>query len=265
MFGRTPLLSVDGQLFLKLEGCNPSGSLRDRAVFAMIHAADQQEKTLLLADWGPFALSAAWAATLWKRKLELWLPDDAPVEFLSQLQRYPLQLHRVKLPLAELQQQICHLAELRPEEYQLLDPTLDPEHPMAYCESLAEEIWHQTKGNVSAIVSGTDTCACLMGCSTGLKQKNPDILAIAAPISQDFYGNSDPLGAADPEFYVPQLCDSISYCSYNDAERAQNELFHLAGVPCGIIGGAAYHTAKALQKEIDGQIVVILPSRYDCF
>lgn len=265
MFGRTPLLPVDGQLFLKLEGCNPSGSLRDRAVFPMIRAGEQQEKTLLLADWGPFALSAAWASALLKRNLELWLPADTPQEITVQLQRYPLQLHQVKLPLPELQQQIRQLAELRSEQYQLLDPSLDPEHPMAYCESLAEEIWLQTNGDLSAIVSGTDSCACLMGCSTGLKQKSPDILAIAAPISQDFYGNSDPLGSTDPEFYVPQLCDLLSYYSLSDAQQAQNDLFQRTGISCGIIGGAAYHAAKSLQKEIDGKIVAILPSRYDCF
>lgn len=265
MFGRTPLQPLNNQLYLKLEGCNPTGSLRDRAVFSMIKAGYKPETTLLLADWGPFALSTAWAAAVLKRKLELWLPDDAAVCFVEQLQQYDLQLHRVKLPLRELQQQIRELAALQPEQYQLLDPTMDPEHPMAYCESLAEELWHQTKGEIKAVVSGTDSCACLMGCATALKQKDPDILSVAAPISRGFYGNNDPLGPADPEFYVPQLCDLLSYCSIGEAEKAQKLLFHDSGLHCGVIGGAAYHTAKELQKEIEGEIVVILPSRYDCF
>lgn len=265
MFGRTPLLSVDGQLFLKLEGCNPSGSLRDRAIFPMIAAQNNDERTLLLADWGPFALSAAWAAAALQRKLELWLPDTVCNDFTEQLEAFDLQLHRVKLPLTELQEQIRQLADLRPTHYRLLDPAMDPEHPMAYCETLACEIWEQTEGELSAIVSGTDTCACLMGCSTGLKQRDPAILSVAAPISQDFLGNCDPLGPADPEFYVPQLCDLLSYCSLNQARAAQKALFQRTGLSCGLIGGAAYHAAQALQNEIHGKIVVILPSRYDCF
>ena len=76
MFGRTPLLPLDGQLFLKSEGCNPSGSLRDRAAFSMIATDNNDQRTLLLADWGPFALSAAWIAAKTQRKLELWLPED---------------------------------------------------------------------------------------------------------------------------------------------------------------------------------------------
>ena len=136
---------------------------------------------------------------------------------------------------------------------------------MAYCETLAQEIWEQCGGILSAFVSGSDSSACLMGCSTGLKQKDPNILAVAAPISQDFYGNCDPLGSADPEFYVPQLCDLLSYCSLDDAKQAQKELFQRIGLPCGLVGGSAYHAAKALQNEIEGRIVVILPSRYDCF
>lgn len=265
MFGKTPLLPLDGQLFLKLEGCNPSGSLRDRAVFPMIAAGDQENRTLLLADWGPFALSAAWTAATLQRKLELWLPYDADNAFTKQLERFHVPIHRVKLTLQELQKQIRELAELRPEQYQLLDPAMDPEHPMAYCETLSQEIWEQTDGTLAAIVSGTDTCACLMGCATTLKQRKPDILSVAAPISQDFYGNSDPLGPVDPEFYVPQLCDVLSYCSLQEAKEAQRELVQRTGLPCGLVGGAAYYAAKALKKESNGRIVAILPSRYDCF
>ena len=136
---------------------------------------------------------------------------------------------------------------------------------MAYCETLAQEIWEQTDGSLSAIVSGTDTCTCLMGCATALKQRKPDILSVAAPISQDFYGNSDPLGPVDPEFYVPQLCDVLSYCSLQEAKEAQRELVQRTGLPCGLVGGAAYYAAKALKKESNGRIVAILPSRYDCF
>ncbi len=265
MFGRTPLLPIDGQLFLKMESCNPSGSLRDRAIFPMIAAEDKPQSTLLLADWGPFALSAAWASVYLKRTLEIWLPDDAVNTFTKQLEQFDLQIHRVRLPLRELREQIRQLAELRPEQYQLLDPVMNPEHPMAYCETIAPEIWEQSNGEISAIVAGTDSCACLMGCATGLKQKNPTILSVAAPISQDFYGNSDPLGASDPEFYIPQLCDLLSYCSLSDARKAQKELFRLTGLSSGLIGGAAYFAAKSLQKETDGKIIVILPSRYDCF
>lgn len=265
MFGRTPLQPLNDRLYLKLEGCNPTGSLRDRAIFPMIKAGNKPGTILLLADWGPFALSAAWAAAVLKRKLELWLPDDAPSCFVEQLQQYDLQLHRVKLPLKELQQQIRELAALQPERYQLLEPAMDPEHPMAYCESLAEELWQQTGGEIKAVVAGTDSCACLMGCATALKQKDPDILSVAAPISRDFYGNSDPLGEADPEFYVPQLCDLLSYCSLSDAKQAQEQLFRGSGLNCGMIGGAAYCAARELHKEIEGKIAVILPSRYDCF
>ena len=265
MFGRTPLLPVDGQLFLKLEGCNPSGSLRDRAVLPMITAGNKDNATLLLADWGPFALSAAWVAAKMQRKLELWLPEDVSNVFTKQIEAFDFPIHRVRLPLKELQNQIRQLAELRPDQYLLLDPTVDPEHPMAYCETLAQEIWEQCGGILSAFVSGSDSSACLMGCSTGLKQKEPNILTVAAPISQDFYGNCDPLGSADPEFYVPQLCDLLSYCSFDDAKRAQKELFQRIGLPCGLVGGSAYHAAKALRNEIEGRIVVILPSRYDCF
>lgn len=253
----TPLLTLPGhRILLKLEGCNPTGSLRDRAIFPMLQGKSGK---LLLADWGPFALSAAWAAKLMERELEILLPEHSPKHFLKKLEAFPCAVRQLPLPLAELRKQIMET------EGVLLDPWNDPEHPMAYCESLAEELWRQSGGDLAAVVCGTDSCACLMGCSTGLKMKNPQIKAVAAPISVDFCGNHDPLGAADPEFYVPQLCDLLSYCSLQQAQKTREWLWETAHIPCGIIGGAALHAALELEKDLPGNIAVILPSRWDCY
>ncbi len=253
----TPLLTLPGhRILLKLEGCNPTGSLRDRAIFTMI---GKKTGKFLLADWGPFALSAVWAAKLLKKELELWMPEHTPKPFLKKLADYPCTIRQFSLPLAELQKKITKA------EGTLLDPWNDPEHPMAYCESLAEEMWQQSDGDLAAVVCGTDSCACLMGCSTGLKIKNPQVKAIAAPISVDFCGNHDPLGEADPEFYVPQLCDLLSYCSLQQAQKAREWLWERTHISCGIIGGAALHAALTLENKLEGNIAVVLPSRWDCY
>ncbi len=253
----TPLLKLPGhRILLKLEGCNPTGSLRDRAIFPMLKGKSGK---LLLTDWGPFALSAAWAAKLLENELEIWLPEHSPKLFLKKLADYPCTVRQFPLPLRELQ------AKITEAEGTLLDPWNDPEHPMAYCESLAEELWLQSRGDLSAVVCGTDSCACLMGCSTGLKMKNPQIKAVAAPMSVDFCGNHDPLGDWDPEFYVPQLCDILSYCSLQEAQKAKEWLRETYRISCGIIGGGVLHAALKLEKELSGNIAVILPSRWDCY
>ena len=256
-YGATPLLKLpEHRIFLKLESCNPTGSLRDRAVFPMMKGRSGK---LFLADWGPFALSAAWAAKLLGAELEIWLPEHAPRALTVELASYPCKLRQFAKPLVLLRQ------ELSQTEENILDSWTDPEHPMAYCESLADELWQQTHGDLSAIVCGTDSCACLMGCSIGLKSKNPEILAVGAPISVDFCGNHDPLGNADPEFYVPQLCDALTYCSLQEAQNAREWLLEKTAVHCGSAGGGALHAALALEKEISGNLVVILPSKFDCF
>ncbi len=247
----TPLLKASSRILLKLEGCNPSGSIRDRAVFSMIKKAPSLEKPLLVRDWGPFALSAAWAAKLLQRELTVLLPKDAPTPFRELLQKYPCR--------------ISNTDEYDSEYYQILDPLTDPEHPMAYCEGLAEELWQQCSGRIGAIVCGTDNCATLMGCSTGLKIHDPDILAVGAALNQEFYGSHDPLGPADPEFYIPQLCDRLSYITPEQAQSAQEQLSRNFGIPCGIVGGAAFAAAQALEQEVDGPIVAVLPSRYACW
>ncbi len=244
----TPMLAVpDSRILLKLEGCNFSGSIRDRAAFHMIKRTNS-DKSLLLRDWGPFALSAAWAAKLMGKKLKLILPEDVPDVF-----KYLLS-HDFSDEITE-------------ESCELLEPELDPEHPMAYYEGLSEELWQQGNlyGKLSAVVCGTDTCATLMGCSTGLKIHDPNIMAVGAPISEEFYGNHDPLGAADPEFYVPQLCDMLSYTSMDEARKGKEWLAENMGIACGIVGGAAFVAAKALEKEVDGYIMAVLPSRFECW
>lgn len=248
----TPLLPLGGSnILLKLEGFQPTGSMKDRIIFPMLQTADK-EKPLLVEDWGPFALSAAWACRSTGRELLCLLPEDGPDCFAEQIRALGVAVVHDKRQIDEA-------------VYQRLDQWMDPEHPMAYCESLAEELWQQTDGNLAAVVCGTETCGCLMGCATGLKMKNPDVLAVGAPIHRDFYGNCDPLGKADPEFYVPQLSDLLSYCSPESACEQQERLFIETGIHCGIIGGAALQAARELEKELFGPIVAILPSRYGCY
>ncbi len=248
----TPLLAVpNSNIFLKLESCNPTGSIRDRAIFPLLSKAPKTDQPLLIRDWGPFALSTAWAAKLLQRELTVVLPTDSPSIFRELLQGYP-----------------CCMGEdavYDLDHYQLVDPSMDPEHPMAYCEGLAEELWYQFNGKIGAIICGTDTCATLMGCSTGLKRRDPNILSVGAPIAKEFYGNHNPLGTADPEFYVQQLCDQLSYISPEAAQQAQNWLKRHLNIPCGIVGGAAFAAAQTLERECDRAIVVILPSRFDCW
>lgn len=253
----TALLDLGGGLFAKYEGAQPTGSVKDRVVLPMM-AQFPKEKELLLADWGAFALSATRAAKLTGRTLHCFLPEDAPAEFAEQLSSA-----QVGGSLPELRQRLAKMVEMEPRRYALLDPALDPEHPMAYCESLAEELWQQCP-QMSALVCGTETCACLMGCITGLKQKNPEILSVAAPISRNFYGNADPLGQADPEFFVPQLCDRIFYCSMEEAKQAQAWFMEKTGLPCGLVGGAALHGARQLLAEQE-KILALIPSRYGCY
>lgn len=253
----TALLDLGGGLFAKYEGEQPTGSVKDRAILSMM-AQFPAEKELLLADWGAFALSAVQAAKQTGRKLRCYLPADAPAEFAEQLP-----CAEKGSTLGELRQMLADMAAKEPQRYALLEPNLDPEHPMAYCEGLAQELWQQCE-DMSAFVCPTASCATLMGTVTGLKQKNPNILAVAAPISEDFYGNADPLGDSDPEFFVPQLCDRIFYCSKEEAQKAQAWFREKTGLPCGLGGGAAIHAGRQLLHE-QKKIVALIPSRYSCY
>ena len=257
----TPLLHYKDEIFLKLESFNSTGSVKDRAAAQMIAKAEKN-KTLITADWGAFSLSCACVCKSMGRNLECFLPKDAEEIFTRQIKALDCKIHFCKKNPRK--KALEYLME-NGEKCYFLDHSTDPEAPMSYCENLAEEIWTQTDGKVSAIVSGTETCACLMGTATGLKIKNPAILSAAGIIDKDFYGNCDPLGSSEPEFYIPQLRDFLIYSSLEDACKKQEELFAERGIECGIIGGACILAAERLRKEISGEIAVIIPSRYKTF
>ena len=257
----TPLLHYKDNIFLKLESFNPTGSVTDRAAAKMISKAEKN-KTFVTADWGAFSLSCACVCKSMGRDLECFLPEDTEEVFTKQIKALDCKIHFCE---ENPRKNALEYMMENGEKCYFLDHTTDPEAPMSYCETLAEEIWTQTDGKVSAIVSGTETCACLMGTATGLKMKNPSIFSVAGVIDKDFYGNCDPLGNSDPEFYIPQISDFLIYSPLENACAKQEKLFAERGIECGIIGAASVLAAESLRSDISGEIVVIIPSRYKTF
>lgn len=134
---------------------------------------------------------------------------------------------------------------------------------MAYAEGMAQELWEETNGEITAIISPVETCGCLMGCSTGLKIHNPLIRAVGAFVEDvPLYGMIDPHGKEDPDLFVPQITDQILSCTVSQAKTQQEKLWADEGILCGIAGGAALHAASKIECENEENIVVILPSSY---
>ena len=270
--GDTPLIPCPSFPFaspvlVKLEGANPTGSLKDRVIRHFLEYYDASGKTVVAADWGPFALSAAWGCQLYHIPCLCFVPSDIPpciLKLLHQLDAI-VEVHNRSLP--ELRKMVSELSGQNPHQYVFLDPWSDGENPMAYMETLAEELWQETNGSLSAIIAPADTCGCLMGCSTGLKIHDPEILAAAAVLEdKDFsYGTSDPEGPADPELYVPQLTDCIFRCPLSEAQSYQELLWQQEGILCGPSGGAALWAAGHIKTEKEGSIAVILPSRFSFY
>lgn len=253
----TPLLPLPGSgghFLLKLENCLPSGSWGDRAIFPLMNGA-RPGQILLLADWGPLARSALWAAAQEERRLLLFLPEKLPAPYVSltrlpQAQTYP--------SLAEAQAAARRLAQEAPERYFLLEPELDPEHPMAYCETLAPELWQQTGGTIGALVGVCHSGGALFGCSLGLKRLDPRIQTVAAVLEGGCLGSRDPR-SGELEFYAEPLCDQVAFCD-REAARRQEAALHSLGLPCGLLGGCGLAAARSLEK-LPGPVVVLIPDR----
>ena len=173
--GKTPLVSLgrvappgSAALCAKLESVNPSGSVKDRIVWAMV--ADAEERgllqpgaTLVEASSGNAGISLAAVAAARGYAVAIVLPENAPPERRRLLQRLGAQVHLTPAPLgmAGAQRHLRRLVEERGFVY--LDVFRNPACVRAHREGTGRELLEQTGGRVDAFVAGVGTGSTLTG------------------------------------------------------------------------------------------------------
>ncbi|TSA20762.1 MAG: pyridoxal-phosphate dependent enzyme [Betaproteobacteria bacterium] len=175
--GNTPLVRIKrmagattNTLLLKLEGNNPAGSVKDRAALSMIQRAAQRGEiapgdTLVEATSGNTGIALAMAAAMMGYKMVLVMPDHLSVERRQAMSAYGAEL--VLVTQAEgmegARDRAAQIAVARGGR--LLDQFSNPDNPRAHEETTAPEIWRDTAGTITHLVSSMGTTGTSMGCS----------------------------------------------------------------------------------------------------
>jgi len=145
-------------------------------------------------------------------------------------------------------------------------------NPEIHRKTTAEEIWHDTDGQVDAIVAGVGTGGTITGVSEVLKQRNPNFKAFAVePTDSPVISGGTPgphkiqgIGAGFiPKNLNVDILDGIEQVSNDDAIAMARRLSDEEGIPGGISSGAAVVAALrvASRPEMKGKrILVVLPS-----
>ncbi|HXC37432.1 MAG TPA: cysteine synthase CysM [Burkholderiales bacterium] len=276
--GKTPLVRLKripgdtgNTILAKLEGNNPAGSVKDRPALSMIARAEKRGDikpgdTLIEATSGNTGIALAMAAAMRGYRMVLLMPEHLSVERRQAMRAYGAEI--VLTPKAGGMEAARDLAEKMRDEGKgvILDQFANPDNPLAHYETTGPEIWADTEGTITHLVSSMGTTGTIMGTSRFLKEKNPAIQIIGC---QPTEGSQIPGIRKWPVEYLPKIYDAarvdrMEYVSQGDAEEMTRRLAREEGIFAGISSGGAMAVAIRLSKELkNATIVSIVADRGD--
>ena len=286
LIGKTPLLelcrteqalSLQARVLVKLEKCNPGGSVKDRVALQMVLDAEAKGllkagATLIEATSGSTGIGLAVIAATRGYRTVIVMPDSMSVERQMLMRAYGAEV--VLTPGAEgmtgANKKAAELAAAIPGSF--IPAQFDnPSNPAAHLASTGAEIWEDTDGQVDIFVAGVGTGGTITGTGRYLKEKNPAVKVVAvepeaSPLLSGGKAGPHPLQGIGANF-VPAVLDTgiydeiipvsgeVAYAACRNAARQE-------GILVGITSGAAIHAALELAKRPENRgktIVALLP------
>ncbi|HEY6130664.1 MAG TPA: cysteine synthase CysM [Halioglobus sp.] len=270
--GNTPLVRLQrlpgdtsNTILAKLEGNNPAGSVKDRPALSMIVEAEARGDirpgdTLIEATSGNTGIALAMAAAIRGYRLILIMPAHMSQERKQAMSAYGAQLLEVSKEQGMEGARDLALKMQAEGQGTVLDQFGNPDNPRAHQFGTGPEIWRQTAGTVSHLVSSMGTTGTIMGCSTYLKQQNPAIQIIGL---QPIEGSSIPGIRRWPEAYLPKIyvssrVDRVMDISQAESEQTMRRLAAEEGIFCGVSSGGAIAGALRLSVEVENAVIVAI-------
>ncbi|MEO8290477.1 MAG: pyridoxal-phosphate dependent enzyme [Gaiellaceae bacterium] len=271
--GSTPLVELQrlapaggARIYAKLEGQNPTGSIKDRIAKTMVEAAEasgelEPGRELLEPTSGNTGISLAMVAKVKGYPLTCVLPENSTPERVRLLELYGAKV--IFSPAAEgsngAVKRALQLAEREPR-YFMLNQYANEANPRAHYEGTGAEI-AETLPRVDAFVAGLGTGGTLMGAGERLRESFPDVLVAAAePFQGDLvYGlRSLADGYVPPILDVSKL-DRKILVSNEESIAGLRRLLDQEGIFAGVSSGAVIHVARRIAAELeDGVVVAVL-------
>ena len=270
--GETPLVGLprlspqpEVRLWAKLEGQNPSGSLKDRIAKKMVEAAEASgeltpDKIILEPTSGNTGISLAMVARRKGYRLTVVIPDNASEERIRLLELFGAEI--VYSPGEKGTNGSIEVARAlaRDDRYHMPFQYGNPANPLAHYEGTGAEIVRDLP-EVTHFVAGLGTGGTLTGAGRRLHEHNPDIQVIAAEpeLGEMVYGLRSLDDGFIPPIFDERVLDRKFLVSSSESLRATRELTEKEGIFAGISSGAVLNVALRIAAEIDrGDVVCLL-------
>jgi cysteine synthase B len=276
--GNTPMVKIQHlnpnpkvPMYAKLEGFNPTGSIKDRIALKMIEQAEEsgeltKDKIIIEATSGNTGIGLAMIGRVKGYQVQIVMSSAVSVERQKMIQSFggEIILTPPHLGTDGAIFKTRQLVAQNPKRYFNPNQFSNEYNKLAHYKTTAEEIWKDTGGQVTHFVSSLGTSGTLMGVGMGLKEKNAEIKIVEAQPVKGHYiqGLKNMQEAIVPEIYdVGQIDRSILIESEEAFEMAR-KIVSEEGIFVGMSSGAAMLAAVQAIKELDtGMVVVIFPDR----
>ena len=286
LIGGTPMLelkniaakdSLPVRLLVKLEGCNPAGSAKDRVALNMILDAEekgmlQPGSVIIEPTSGNTGIGLCSVAAARGYKCIIVMPDSMSIERQKLMTAYGAEL--VLTPGAGgMSAAIAKAEELKASlPGSIIAGQFDnPANPAAHYRTTGPEIWADTQGKVDIFVAGIGTGGTITGTGKYLKEQNPDVKVVGVEPADSpllTQGTAGPHGIQGiganfvPSILDTGIIDEITTVTTEDAYTTGRRMGTEEGVLAGISGGAALWAALELAKRPENAgktIVALLP------
>ncbi len=289
LIGRTPLVrlgrmeeyfGLKAGLYAKLEGYNPSGSVKDRAAIEMLTAAMgqglSQGSVIIEPTSGNLGISLAMLSASLGLRAIILMPENMSKERASMIRSYGAEV--VPTPAEEgMQGAIDRAAEMTIEikNGHTLGQFTNKNNESAHYKTTAWEIFNDIFGRVDILVAGVGSGGTISGVARFLKERLPSVKVVAveplesAVLSGGRAGRHGIAGIGAgflPPLFRPDLVDEVMTVHTDAAIAARELLARREGIAVGISSGAALTAAVSVAKRAENKgknIVVIFPDRAD--
>jgi cysteine synthase A len=274
--GNTPLVELRrvppagcARILVKVEGLNPTGSMKDRMAQAMVAGAERDGRlkpggTIVEYTGGSTGASLALVAAAKGYRLKIVTSDAFSAEKLTQMQAFGADLTLIpsengKITRALIQAMIAAAKAIGAEPGTFWTDQLNNRDSIAGYHPMGEEIWSQSGGKADAFIQAVGTMASLQGVAAVLQRHNPKIRIVAVEPAESAVLSGGAPGAhriegigigAAPPLWTPEMVDEIIPVASADAEAMARRLAVEEGLFAGTSSGANVLAAIRLGMKL---------------